>query len=154
MKKLLLLMILALGVGVAGFVSAGSWGNGMGSGGYGYGMGPGMMGSGFGGNMMGSGYGNNRGYMMGSDYGNNGNRGYGMPYDNGNNYGAHESGNPITQQEAKAFVANYIGGNPNLKSGKIKDRTTYFETEILTKDNSLVSKLAIDKRTGAVRQLQ
>jgi hypothetical protein len=160
MKKLSFVMILALGIGLAGVASAGFWGGMMGSGmkgggGYGYGPGSGMMGSGFGGSMMGFGNGNEngRGYTMGSGYGRNGNSGYGMPFYGGNHYGSSGRGSEMTRQEAEAIVGNYIGGNPNLRAGKIKDRSTYFETEIRTKDNSLVSKLAVDKNTGNVRQL-
>jgi len=153
MKKLSVVMILALGLGLAGLASAGSWGNIMGSGmmgggGYGYGMGSGMMGQGYGGNMMDSGYGNNGSYMRGPGYGSNGNPGYDRP-----NYGTYGRERALTQHEAESIVRNYIGGNPNLKAGKIRDKETYFETEVRTKDNSLVSKLAIDKNTGYVRQL-
>ena len=143
MKNVFIVMTLALGLGFAGLASAGSWGNVMGSG---------MMGSGFGGNMMGPGYENNGSYMMGPGYGSNGNSGYARPYQ-GNNYGTYGRERALTLHDAEAIVGDYIGGNPNLKAGKIKDKTTYFETEIRTKDNSLVSKLGIDKNTGYVRQL-
>ena len=120
-------MVLVLGLGVAGIASAGYWGN-----------------------MMGSGWGNG-GHMMGPGYGSGG-PGYGMPcWDNA--YGANQGQSTLTKQDAESIVRNYIGGNPNLKAGGIEDKTTYFETEIRTKDNSLVSKLAIDKNTGYVRQL-
>lgn len=125
MKKLLMVMVLVLGLGVAGVASAGYWGN-----------------------MMGWG---NGGYMMGPGYGNGG-PGYGMPcWDN--NYGASQGQRTLTEKDAESIVGSYIGANPNLKAGKIEDKKTYFETEIRTKDNSLVSKLAIDKNTGYVRQL-
>ena len=134
MKKLLTVLVLALGIGVAGIASAGYWGH--------------MTGWGNGGPMMGPGYGNG-GYMMGPGYGNGG-WGNGMPcWGNG----AYQGQRTLTKQDAEAIVGNYIGGNPNLKPGKIEDKTTYFETEIRTKDNSLVAKLSIDKSTGYVRQL-
>ena len=38
--------------------------------------------------------------------------------------------------------------NPNLKLGKIKDVGNAFEAELLTKDNSIVDKIHIDKKTG------
>ncbi len=125
MKKLLIVLVLALGIGVAGVASAGYWGH------------------------M-SGWGNG-GYMMGPGYGNGG-WGYGMPcWDNTS--AAYQGQRTLTKQDAEVIVGNYIGGNPNLKPGKIEDKTGYFETEIRTKDNSLVSKLGIDKNTGYVRQL-
>lgn len=132
MKKLVMIMVLALGIGFSGYALAGYWGPG---GGWGH-----MMGYGYGGPMMGYGYRGNAG------------PGYGMPcYDYG--YGANDGQNTLSKKDAEAIVSNYIGGNPNLKAGKIEDKTTYFETEIRTKDNSLVSKLTIDKNTGWVRPL-
>jgi hypothetical protein len=125
MKKLVMVMVLVLGLGVAGIASAGYWGN-----------------------MMGWGNGD---YMMGPGSGTGG-PGSGMPcWDN--NYGAYQGQRNLTKQDAESIVRNYIGGNTNLKAGKIEDKTSYFESEIRTKDNSLVSKLAIDKDTGYVRQL-
>jgi hypothetical protein len=130
MKKLLTVFVLVLGLGIAGIASAGYWGN-----------------------MMGSGFRGHGGYMMGPGYGNGGG-GYGMPcWGYNNTYGTSQGQRTLTKQDAEAIVGNYIGGNPNLKSGKIEDKAGYYETEILTKDNSLVSKLAIDKSTGYVRQL-
>jgi len=41
--------------------------------------------------------------------------------------------------------------NPNLKLGKIKDEGSFFEADLLTKDNSLVDKLIVDKDTGRMR---
>jgi hypothetical protein len=43
--------------------------------------------------------------------------------------------------------------NPNLKVGKITDRDTYFEVEILTKEDSLADKLAVYKNTGWMRPI-
>lgn len=41
--------------------------------------------------------------------------------------------------------------NPNLKLGEIKDEGTFFEAPILTKDNSWVENLIVDKDTGRMR---
>lgn len=43
--------------------------------------------------------------------------------------------------------------NPNLKVGKVTDRDTYFEVEILTKEDSFADKLAVDKNTGWMRSI-
>ena len=59
----------------------------------------------------------------------------------------------MTESDAKSILTNHIGANPNLKVGKITDKETYFEGEILTKEDSLVARLAIDKATGWVRPL-
>lgn len=101
----------------------------MGGYGPGYGMGGGMMGSG-------SGYGSGQGMMGG--------RGYGY----GQSYAA--PGKPLEMKDAKAMMDDYLKStrNPNLKLGKIKDTGTAFEAEVLTKSNSLVDKVLINKQTG------
>ena len=50
-------------------------------------------------------------------------------------------------------MENYLTNmrNPNLKLGKIKDTGTAFEAEIVTKDNSMVDKIVVDKITGWMR---
>jgi rubrerythrin len=108
------------------------------------GMGPGMMGGrgqgyGMGGGMMG---GRDDGYGMGS--GMMGGRGYGY----GQSYA--EPGKPMEMKGAKAMMDDYLKStrNPNLKLGKIKDKGTDFEAEILTKNNALVDKVLINKQTG------
>jgi hypothetical protein len=102
----------------------------------GYGMGPGMMGGyGMGPGMMG-GYGMGPG-MMGP--------GYGQQYQ--------QPQKPLEEKDVKAIIENYLNSmrNPNLKLGKIKDAGNSFEAEIVTKDNSLVDKIIVDKMTGWMR---
>jgi hypothetical protein len=117
-------------------------GYGMGSGmmGPGYGMGPGMMhqGWGMGSGMMGPGHGMGPG-MMGPGYG------YGRQYQ--------QPQKPMEEDDAKELLENYLKStrNPNLKLGKIKDTGSTFEAEIITKDDSLVDKIAVDKYTGWMR---
>jgi hypothetical protein len=103
---------------------------------------------GYGGHMMGPGYG---GYMMGPGYGNYGTA---PDYDDycGGGPAAYER-KPVTEKETKDILATYIGRNPNLKVGEIKDKGNYFEGEIVTKDNSLVTRVSIDKKTGWVQQV-
>jgi len=103
-------------------------------------MGPGMMGPGYGGGMM--------GYGHGYGYGPGGMMGYGR----GAQY-YNRSGKPVTMDQAKVLVEKYMDrmGNPNLKSGRIVDKDKYFETDITTKDGSLVNKLYVDKQTGWMR---
>jgi hypothetical protein len=153
MKAVLVGLALVLGIALVGSYALGQ---GMGSsmmggrGGYGqgYGMGPGMMG-GYGG--YGQGYG-----MRGGDEGYG--RGYGMGPGATDSYGGYgpsapERNQPVTKQETEAILKEYIGGNPNLKIGAIKDKGDYFEGKIVTKDNSLVANLRIDKDNGSVRPL-
>jgi cytochrome c553 len=122
-------------------------GYGMGPGmmGRGYGMGPGMMGRGYGmgPGMMGGGYGMGPG-MMGPGYGAPpGYPGYGGPY-----HGRPSA--PLDKEGARQQVQAFLEGmhNPNLKVGKITDKGTYFEVRIVTRENSLVDKINVNKRTG------
>ena len=120
-------------------------GYGMGPGmmGPGYGYGPGMMygGRGVGPGMMGPGYGRGPG-MMGPGYGPQ----YGQPY--GPQY--QQPREPMKEKDAQQIVENYLRAtrNPNLELGKIIEKDTYFEAEILTKEGSLADKVAVDKSTG------
>jgi len=100
-------------------------------------MGPGM---------MGPGYGRGPG-MMGPGYGPQ----YGPPY--GPQY--QQPREPMKEKDAEQIVENYLRAtrNPNLKLGKITEKDTYFEAEILTKEGSLADKLAVDKNTGWMRSI-
>jgi len=53
------------------------------------------------------------------------------------------------------MLDNYLRGtrNPNLKLGKITEKDNYFEAEILTKNDSLVDKIMVDKYTGWMRTI-
>ena len=94
---------------------------------HGYGMGPGMMGSGMGPGMMG--------------------QGYGPQYQ--------QERKPLTEKDVKAMMENYVQStrNPNLKLGKITEKDYYFEAEIVTKNDSLVDKILVDKQTGWMRSV-
>lgn len=91
-----------------------------------------------GGGMMGYGQGSGMGpgMMGGRGYG------YNRPYA--------EPGKPLEMKDAKAMMEDYLRStrNPNLKLGKIKDKGTAFEAEVLTKNNALVDRVLIDKQTG------
>jgi len=97
---------------------------------HGHGMGSGMMG---------------RGGMM--------EQGRGMGPQYGPQYGGQQQGQPITQDQAKFLLENYLRStkNPNLKLGKISEDKNHFEAEITTKDGSLVDKIMVDKYTGWFR---
>ena len=120
----------------------GGYGMGPGMMGPGYGMGPGMMGPG----MMGPGYGMGPG-MMGPGYGGQYGPQYPPQYQ--------QPRTPMEEKDAKAMLENYIQStrNPNLKLGKIKDVGPAFEGEILTKEDSLVDKILVDKGTGWMRSI-
>ena len=108
----------------------------------GYGMGPGMMGRGMGPGMMGRGMGPG---MM--------HRGWGMEPQYGPQY--QQPQKPMEEKDARAILENYLRStkNPNLKLGKVTEKGNYFEAEILTKDNSLVDKIIVDKYSGWMRSI-
>ena len=118
------------------------YGRGPGMMGPGYGYGPGTMhgGRGMGPGMMGPGYGTGPG-MMGPGYG------YGPQYQ--------PPQKPLEEKDAKEIVENYVRStrNPNLKAGTITDKDTYFEAEILTKNDTLVDKIMVDKYAGWMRSI-
>jgi len=133
MKKIVMVglaMLVALVIGLTFLPIEGKaqMGPGM-MGGYGYGMGPGMMGRGWGPGMMCPGY------------------GYGPQYQ--------QVQKSLEEKDAKAILENYLRStrNPNLKLGKIEDRGNFFEGEILTKNDSLVDKILVDKNTGWIRSV-
>jgi hypothetical protein len=136
-KSISITLITLLALGFAGIAAACYWdgrwygGPGMNQGGYGV---------------------QARGYM---GYGN-------CPWDAGY-YGGTYNPNPnptfnpssklITRDQAEQILQNYLFStrNPNLKIGQITETDTYFEAEIVTRDNSLVDKVLVDKRLGAIR---
>ncbi len=137
MKKLILsglfgalAMLLLQGPLVARAMDAGI----MDSGGYrGYEMGPGMMRYG--------GYpddGSGPGFL-GQCYGNEG------QYRQNQSY--------LDRKGAERVFEDYLNSrhNPNLKLGEVKDEGSVFEADLLTKDNSLVDKLIVNKNTGQMR---
>jgi hypothetical protein len=60
---------------------------------------------------------------------------------------------PLEEKDVKVILENYLRStrNPNLKPGKVTEKDNYFELEILSKDNSLVDKIIVDKYTGWMR---
>lgn len=102
--------------------------------------------------MMGRGWNMNWGIpmmgMMGS--------GYGCPMmGNQINQDLHATMAPIAKEQAVTIVQDYVQslGNPNLKLGRVKESDTGFEIEIVTKDDSLVVKILVDKRTGLTQPI-
>lgn len=94
-------------------------------------MGSGMMGQGMGHGMMGQGYERQHGSQD------------------------RQLQKPLDKKDARALLENYLKSmkNPNLKLGAIKDVGPAFEAEILTKEDSLVDKIVVDKNTGLLRSI-
>jgi hypothetical protein len=80
-------------------------------------------------------------------------RGWGMGPQYGPRY--QQPRKPLGENEAREILENYLKAtrNPNLKLGQIKDMGSFFEAEILTKDDSLADKIAVDKGTGWMRSI-
>jgi hypothetical protein len=161
MKKSVIVIALVIAAGLLLFFALGGlaqMGPGMmGPGyGYGYGMGPGMMGGGGGGyggqqycpycgGHLGSGggyYGMGPG-MMGGGY-----QGYGSQYQ--------PLEKPLQKKDAEAMVENYIQSlhNPDLKLGKIAEKDTSCEVQILGKNKAVVDTIIVDKNTGWMQSAQ
>jgi len=128
----------------------------------GYGMGPGMMGPGYGmgPGMMGPGYGMGPGMMSPGYRMGPGMMGPGWAREMNPSFSDRENPQhmsrqmgPLEKKDAAEIVDNYIQStrNPNLKVGKIEDSGNAFKAQIVTKDNSLVEEVLIDKRSGYMR---
>jgi hypothetical protein len=103
----------------------------MGGGDYrGYDIGPGTMHSG-----------DSRDYGMGHGM-------MGQGYENEPHYYRYQIN--IDRNSVERILKNYLNSrhNPNLKLGEIRDEGSSFEADLLTKDNSQVDKLIVDKDTG------
>ena len=62
-------------------------------------------------------------------------------------------GQHLSADQAKAMVQQHIGGNPNLKVGKVTPKEDAYEVDIVTKDGSLVDKIQVNKQTGWFRSV-
>ena len=75
----------------------------------------------------------------------------GRGYEDEPHYPRHQAN--VDREDATRIFEDYLNSrhNPNLKLGKIKDEGSNFEADLLTKDNSLIDKLLVDKDTGRMR---
>lgn len=125
-----------MGPGMMHHGMMGPWGA-MGPGGYG--MGPGMMGP----EMMGPGM-MYRGWGTGMNSSESERE---IPPNMSRQMGS------LEEKDAAKILDNYVRStrNPNLKAGMIEDKGSSFKAQIITRDNSLVEEILIDKRTGYMR---
>lgn len=156
-RRLALLAGAAFVVGMVATIAV-AHGQGMGQGigpgwgpgwGMGYGMGPGMMmnpGQGWGqGHGMAPGMGQGMMGMMGMGPGMMGMGSPGCP----GAYG--DGGKALTKDDVTTMLERQLAwhGNDRLKVGKVEEKDDKsIAAEIVTKDNSLVDKFTIDRRTG------
>lgn len=55
--------------------------------------------------------------------------------------------------EARRDLSEFYAGS-DLQIGKIKERTSYFEAEVLDRNKTLVDRVIIHKRSGRIRSIQ
>lgn len=69
------------------------------------------------------------------------------------NAAAEPLSNPRTLEQARERAEQYLesSGNPNLKIGEINETAASFEIEVVTRDDSLVNWLIIDKKSGELK---
>lgn len=137
------------GRGSGGSLLAGMMG---GMGGYGGGYGSGAMG-GYG---SGSGMGPAGTGGYGSGPGSYGTPGTGYPgnwLDRQGNASGSVSG-PVSRAQARRLVQDRLTrtGNPNLKIGRVTERNGEYVVDVVTRDNSLVEKIHINKNRGALQR--
>ncbi len=66
---------------------------------------------------------------------------------------AQQPSEPLTQDQARERVEKYLNslGNPNLKVGNVTETAIAYEVDVVTRDNSPVNKVIVDKKTGQMR---
>ncbi len=80
--------------------------------------------------------------------------GWQCPMHNTMNYGNYyNQSKPLNKRDAIKIAEEYLKAwnNPNLKLGMQSENKNEFEIHVITKDNSLVQKLMINKQNGTIR---
>jgi hypothetical protein len=55
----------------------------------------------------------------------------------------------LTQEQASEIVSRHVKRlNPDLKIGRINDAGSFFEAEIISKDNEVIQLMGVDKESG------
>lgn len=68
-------------------------------------------------------------------------------------WGSYGARKPVrTANEAKRILQEYFAPY-DIKVGKIKERELFFEADIKDRNNNLIDKVIIDKRTGRIRSI-
>lgn len=57
-----------------------------------------------------------------------------------------------TKEDALKVLTNYFA-DKGVKIGQIREKQLFFEADILDKNNNIVDKVIIDKRTGRIRSI-
>ncbi len=74
-------------------------------------------------------------------------------YCRGPRWGWYGAKQPVTtQEEARKHLEKYFADG-KVTIGSITERSSYFEAEIKDKDNKVVDRVIIDKRSGRIRSI-
>jgi hypothetical protein len=74
------------------------------------------------------------------------------PYGGTKNGGYGEKKAVTTKEEAQKSLKEYFGKR-DVKIGEVAEKEFYFEAEIRDRNNTLIDKVIVDKRTGRIRSI-
>lgn len=74
------------------------------------------------------------------------------PYGGSRGGGYGEKKEVLTSADAERMLRQYFA-NKNVTIGEIREKELYFEAEVRDKDNKLIDKVIVDKRTGRIRSI-
>jgi len=58
-----------------------------------------------------------------------------------------------TPAHAREILEKFFSGNNNVKIGRIKEKSCFFEAEVIDRRGIIVDVVIVDKRTGRIRSL-
>ncbi len=75
-------------------------------------------------------------------------------YCRGPQYGWYGERRPVRSLgEAKEIIRDHFAPNGEARINKVVDKDQYYEAEIRDKENKLIDKVIVDKRTGRLRSI-
>ena len=74
------------------------------------------------------------------------------PYGGSREGGYGEKKEVLTQGDAEKILRQYFA-KKNVTIGEIREKELYFEAEVRDKDNKVIDKVIVDKRTGRIRSI-
>ena len=74
------------------------------------------------------------------------------PYGGSREGGYGEKKEVLTPGDADKILRQYFA-KQNVTIGEIREKELYFEAEVRDKDNKIIDKVIVDKRTGRVRSI-
>jgi hypothetical protein len=74
------------------------------------------------------------------------------PYGGSREGGYGEKKEVLTPGDAEKMLKQYFA-KKNVMIGEIREKELYFEAEVRDKDNKVIDKVIVDKRTGRIRSI-